>query len=425
MKAIGRVLCSPTQNGSVRRGGILMVAALILPVLFILSGFVINLAYLQLSRTELLVATDAATRAASRTYSELQDRDAARIAAQVTAAYNRVAGSPLRIDPNTDLKFGYADNGNSSSRYTFTELSEAQLNSGTRIANAILVSSSRTPGSGSGPISFPMPGFVLPNASPITQSSTAVQIDRDIILVLDRSGSMAFKYYDWPRGTNPWNTDAYDAAVQAGLMTKQTDRRGRVTYYYARGVSSDDYQDWAWSDYFNLGPPPKSPWEDLKIAVRNFLDILQEQNQNGLVGIASYSSSASLDIHLTRDFAAVAAELDTLSPSGSTAIGEGIEEGALGLFDPSYARRYAMKSLIIMTDGMQNAGIDPVTATNNLESQHQVTIHTVTFSTGADQGRMKQLAKAGNGQHYHADNGNELIEVYREIARNLPTLTVE
>lgn len=81
MKAIGRVLCSPTQNGSVRRGGILMVAALILPVLFILSGFVINLAYLQLSRTELLVATDAATRAASRTYSELQDRDAARIAA--------------------------------------------------------------------------------------------------------------------------------------------------------------------------------------------------------------------------------------------------------------------------------------------------------------------------------------------------------
>ena len=46
---------------SIRRvGAILPLFALILPVLAIIAAFTINIAYLQLTRTELMVATDAA-----------------------------------------------------------------------------------------------------------------------------------------------------------------------------------------------------------------------------------------------------------------------------------------------------------------------------------------------------------------------------
>src|SRR6056297_2407560 len=94
-----------------RRGSVLSLLAFLLPVLGILAAFTINSAYMQLSKTELMVATDAAARAGGRALSEHQTVADAEAAAQATAALNLVAGRPLRlrVDGGTrDIEFGMA-----------------------------------------------------------------------------------------------------------------------------------------------------------------------------------------------------------------------------------------------------------------------------------------------------------------------------
>lgn len=397
-----------------------MLTAFLLPVIFLLAAFTINLAYLQMTRTELMVATDAAARAGGRALSEFQDVEQAKQAASITAGLNNVAGSPLQISIDDHIDFGNADNGvNGTGRYSFTEVSESGVQAGTEVANAVRVSGKRMDSSG-GSIDLPFPGFGLQESWGIEADSVAMQVDRDIALVLDRSGSMDWATFNWPSGQSPWNTSVYSQAVSAGILTQSGG-----WYYYAAGQNSTTFQAWAWEDYFENGPSPNTPWEDLKIAVSSFLTVLEGTVQQEKVSLSSYSSSASKDLSLTNNYASILTELDTLGPSGATAIGRGMETGQPTLFEQGYARPLAAKTLIVMTDGMHNTGIDPVSVAQTIVASYNVTIHTVTFSPGADQNRMQQVADIGGGQHYHADSGAELVEVFQEIANNLPTIITE
>jgi Ca-activated chloride channel family protein len=393
-----------------------MMTALLLPVMFILSAFTINVAYLQLTRTEMMVATDAAARASGRTMSELQNVALARQAGEITAAFNEVASSPLVLT-EPQIIFGTASNSaNQNGRYEFQSSADASIQSGDAPANAVMVSSIRGTGYG-GQVVTPFPSFGMEDRFDIDFDAVAMQVDRDIALVLDRSGSMDWKTFNWPDGTNPWQPSVYNAAVQAGVLT-----RINGNYYYSSGQDSDSFQDWAWEEHFELGTPPNTPWEDLELAVESFLSVLNGTVQTERVSLSSYSTNSSLDLDLTSNYDAILTELNTLGPSGMTAIGSGMDTSLPSLFDSTSARPLAAKTMIVMTDGMHNTGTDPVTIATQIVAQYNVTIHSVTFSPGADQDRMEEVAEIGGGQHYHAENGEELIEVFETIANNLPTI---
>ena len=129
-----------------------------------------------------------------------------------------------------------------------------------------------------------------------------------------------------------------------------------------------------------------------------------------------------MDTALTANYGDLISSLNRKSPSGATAIGSGMETGLPTLFDAATSRPLAAKTMIVMTDGMHNSGVDPVTVATRIVDSQNVTIHTVTFSAGADQARMKRVAEIGGGQHYHANSGDELVAVFEEIANNLPTI---
>lgn len=411
-------------HGKRRRGSILTMTAVLLPVLFILSAFCINIAYMQMTRTQLMVATDAAARSGGRSLSELQDVDLAKANALATAALNTVAGAPLRLelgDSENEIEFGSsAATNNGYGRYQFSKVDTSLVRSGASVANAVRITGKRNSGSLSGSVALPFPSFGLPSSWDVVQQAVATQVDRDIALVLDRSGSMSWKTYDWPSGHSPWNYTIYDLAVAEGLLYTSGGY-----YYYSSGVSSYDYQDWVWEEYYELGPAPNAPWDDLKLAVASFLSVLETTDQNELVSIASYASSATLDLQLEGDYQVVLDELDTLSPTGATAIGEGMEAGLPSLYETGFGRPFAAKTIIVMTDGMHNTGVDPVEVAEEVIDEYNLTIHTVTFSAGADQDRMQEVADIGGGSHYHADTGVELIDVFEEIANNLPTMVTQ
>lgn len=91
---------------------------LLLPVLFILAALTINVAYLQLARTELQIATDAACRAAGGAFASTGDRSLALAAAQAVARRNTVGGRPASVEAG-DLEFGMTVRSPESGRYDF------------------------------------------------------------------------------------------------------------------------------------------------------------------------------------------------------------------------------------------------------------------------------------------------------------------
>jgi uncharacterized protein involved in propanediol utilization len=53
-------------------------------------------------------------------------------------------------------------------------------------------------------------------------------------------------------------------------------------------------------------------------------------------------------------------------------------------------------------------------------------VHTITFSNGANQALMQQVASATNGGiHLHADSAADLAAAFRAIARTLSVTLVE
>lgn len=91
------------------------------------------------------------------------------------------------------------------------------------------------------------------------------------------------------------------------------------------------------------------------------------------------------------------------------------------LSDKSTARPWASRAMIVLTDGIHNVGTDPVFAAR-VAAEKDIVIFTVTFSQESDIARMQEVAEAGNGKHIHADDGSQLADAFRDIARSLPTL---
>ncbi|MCO8122777.1 VWA domain-containing protein [Stieleria sp. TO1_6] len=407
-----------------RRGTVMAMTAIVLPVLAILAAFAINAAHMQLTRTELMIATDAAARAAGRTFSEIQTVDSAIDAAVTTAALNQVYGDPLRLrsgDDDGEIEFGKTTQPDGrNGRYAFTKIPTGDVRNG-EIASAVRVHGLRLDGSLSGNVPLIIPGLLNTNDFETQSDAVAMQVDRDISLILDRSGSMDDINFRWRRGEDPFSTEAMDFAVSQGELSSSTNSNGDTSYYYANGNDSVTYQQYMYENYFNKGTPPTNAWQDLVVAVNAFLDVLEVTSQEEQVSLASYSSSATLDTLLETDFDVIRSKVDQLNTGGNTAIGKGMREGILGLLD-SRARPFAAKTMVVMTDGMQNQTPWAQDIARNLMNGYDLTIHTVTFGAGANQQDMQEVATIGGGNHYHAATGDDLVRIFREIANNLPTI---
>lgn len=420
----GRVL--PTRSDR-RRGTVMAMTAVVLPVLAILAAFAINAAHMQLTRTELAIATDAAARSAGRAFSEIQTVDSAVDAAVATAALNTVNGDPLRLrtgDNDGEIEFGKTQQyGGSESRYHFIKIPTSEVRNGT-VASAVRVHGKRLEGSLSGNVPLIIPGLLSTNDFETQQDSVAMQVDRDISLILDRSGSMEQVDFDWEYGENPFSNSAINWAYNEGILNRHYSYYGGYSYYYASGYDSTTYQQYLWENYFNKGPAPTSPWQDLVVAVNAFFDVLDTTSQEEQVSLASYSTNATLDTLLEKDLQLVRDKVDQLNTGGMTAIGKGMQEGIQGLID-SRARPFAAKTMVVMTDGIQNQTPWAQGIAQGLVGNYLLTIHTVTFGEGANQSDMQEVAAIGGGKHYHAATGEDLVRIFEEIANNLPTILTE
>ncbi len=356
----------------------MVLMVVMLPVLLIMAAFAINLSYMELARTDLQIASDAASRAACRTYARTNDKDEAIEAAEDAASANPILGKVVKLR-KSDVVFGTSTRPDLTSKYVFTPDDKPY--------NSVRVT---LDAAASGSLPLPMKiGAAGVNFKP-AQIATATQAELDISLVVDRSGSMAFGSDEPVDPNNP-------------------PRRAPT--------------GWAFGDPV----PPGSRWLEAVVAVNDFLDILRTSSAREMVGLTTYNTDATNDLELTNDYALVTDALTVYSNAyqqGATNIGDGIGFGVNNLISSPDRRKWAVRVMIVLTDGIHNWGPEPVGMTYYAKDNN-VIVYTVTFSMEADQSRMQDVAAVGMGRHYHATDMTTLRAAFKEIARNLPVLLTE
>jgi Flp pilus assembly protein TadG len=367
-----------------RRGAMLVLIAVCLPLCIIMAGFAINVAWMQLVRAELRTATDSASRAAAKELSLSQSTDVARARAKDAASRNKVAGAPLKL-ADADIEFG-----NSSQA---TELSKFVFTAGGKKPNAVRVTGQRTKGSLGGPVDMLLTGMFTTKQFQPKELAVSTQMDRDICLVVDRSGSMMW-------------TLAGGSQLPSGAP--------------------------------DCGPPDptRSRWGALNIALEAFLLELDKTAQDEHVALVSYSSNitqcgftykiSDINSDLVSNYDAIRTVMKTLSSKpvkGSTAISAGIDDG-IKVLTGKKIRPFAVKTMIVMTDGIHNLGPEPVLSAQNA-AKKDIVIHTITFSDDADIKRMEAVAAATGGRHFHAPTAEDLAKIFKEIASTLPVMLTQ
>ncbi len=364
-----------------RRGAMIIMVALLLPVLLILVGFSVDLAHMQRVRTEMRCVADLSARAAAGELSRTEDMALARAAAKDVANQNLVAGVPLTLR-DQDIVFGHSQR-QTSGEWTFQ--------AGGTPFNSIRVIVSRTNASADGSVGLFFGHFYNRDAFEPELSATCSFLDVDICLVLDRSSSMKL-----------YNSDT------AGFMSTSDSR-------------------------FCEAPHAESRWVALENAVGLFVNHLTSTQADERVALVTFasnytshcgetSSEASIDQPLNSDLSLVNAAMSARTSSvwnGATNVYAGINLGRTVL--NGSGSQISSKVMIVLTDGVYT-GSDPVPQAL-LAGEEDITVHTITFSDGADQTSMQNVAVAGHGNHYHAPDADALNDVFTKIAGSLAVLT--
>jgi len=161
-----------------------------------------------------------------------------------------------------------------------------------------------------------------------------------------------------------------------------------------------------------LADVPVQPMESIKEATKYMVDLLTNARSFDQISLEVYSSTASHRVDLTHNFADVTAVLDSVVPSGSTNIGQGIERGVSELTSQR-ARGEAKKVILLITDGQAN--VDEwgrsseyggkqyaLSAAQNAVDQG-IEIVTISVGSDADQDLMQQIADLSGSVHFHAE----------------------
>ena len=338
-------------NSDDRRGAMLPMVGVVMVILFVACTFAVDIARIHLTRSELRTATDAAARAAVESLSRVQDTQTATDVALAVAQRNQVAGNGLDLRPQ-DIVFGSSTQ-NADGTFVFQQSSS--------VINSVRVIGERSNATPDGPVSMLFgPIFGQDNFS-TTMASTATRLDRDIALVLDKSGSMSIN------GRFP--------ALSNGLAV--------------------------------------------------FLRQLNSSVAEERVSLTVYDSFPTKLVDMTNDLASIENAFATQQPGGFTGIGRALQVGIDSIQnDPGSRGAFSLKSVILMTDGNQNRGINPVQVARQAASQN-VTVHTITFGAGANRNLMEQVANITGGINLHAQNNQELVDAFDTIAKTVQVLTVE
>lgn len=406
-RLISRILHSEARSADRQGAAHILIAGMLFTIL-VTSALTIDFAYMQLVRTELRTATDAAAKAGAEALARTQDSNAAIAAAVAYGNSNKVAGRPFQLS-NSDVSLGRVV-GQANGTWAFTANStpynSVRVNS--KIADNAVFGSVPT---FFGP-AFGHPGFAT------SQQATAGQQEVEVVLCLDRSGSMLF------------------------------DMSGTDYSYPTPNPNLSSFTAWGTTWRYHLSPPhpTASRWAVLANAVDIFLDEAGQFTYPPRTALVTWGSDYQMPIKPYTDYpasytdynlpsaasfvwstnkAAIQSAIDArtaLPMMGGTNLSSGLDR-AVALFSAGNSRPLSNKVIILLTDGAWNAGRDPVLAAQDANAAG-ITVHTVSMLT-SNQTVLSQVANITGGQYYATQNEAQLRDAFQDLARTLPIVLTD
>lgn len=352
-----RFQCRP-----VRRGTVTYMVAVVIPIFMIFGGFLINLTYLELVRTDLRIATDAAARAAAHTWATTASRDLSVEAAQDAAVRNTVAGKALTLTED-QIEFGRTSRPDGIRRYQF-DLRQSPW-------NAVRINGSRAATSTDGPVALVFPAPMGRRHFEPVVTTVCTQMERSIVLVVDRSSSM----------NNLLSTD----------------------------------------------PNEGTRWDLVKYGVAEIVGMLNTSPSHERLGLITYSRQPRCEQSVSDGCEQIVTAIQSLQPDTGDTMGHTASAIRLGSEMLSVARAeqpLAATIMLVITDGDEYA-----------ESQLQesvreaveagVIVLAATIDRDANKSAARMVARYGLGQHFHADSRAELRAALQSIVVMTPTILAE
>ena len=302
----------------------------------------------------------------------------------------------------------------------------------------------------------------------------------DIMLVLDRSGSMdeftvnyqklfsgtfndgtrtctqwwfgwclSWQYNNWVTlGTFDWNYEAFAIKMKYTGYSGPSKPRLRLyspksKYWPSSSGSSSNSPITIEVDKSNLsnltypsgGTWRVQAWSDdsinydvniyrtklnaAKIEAITFVSLADWEEQDFL-GVVSYATTAKKELPLTPNHAAVINAIESLSAGGGTATGSGIYTATEELQPQplGHGREEAIKFQVLLSDGKTNTGPSSAEAAQDAKN-HGITIYTIGLGSDADVVELTNIANITGGQFYYANDENSLLSVYDLIAEKI------
>jgi cysteine-rich repeat protein len=192
----------------------------------------------------------------------------------------------------------------------------------------------------------------------------------------------------------------------------------------------------------DAGGNPLQPITDAKTAAKGLIDQLSGATDRA--GLTSFSTTATLDRALTSNLAAVKSSIDSISVSGNTNIGGGVQRGQQELGTNGRSAP-TVRVMVVLTDGVANrtaSGTSCATTPTSANACTQDAINqaatakaagTVVFTIGlnlnnlpsatASLARSTLTAMASNAQSYfEAPTSAQLQGIFNQIATIITTL---
>lgn len=455
-----------------RKGGTIVLMLILMTVVFIFVAFAVDVSRIQLAQLKLQTASDLSARAGAEALSRgvgdisnLKDFEASvRNECDMVMSLNQLFGKPVTFDANAQITFGIAQEdtqpknkgqGKGKGRFKFSKQTGLTLES-----NSVSVS----PDINQFPLAFGT--FLSVTNVDLAAMSTSMVQERDIVIVVDKSSSMM------DSGAGSVSLTDY----HPNLMAIEDALYGSSDAYHPDGV----FAGYGRTTEFTIadGMVSLTKMQALKLAIFQFRQIIDETPGNEQLGLTGYADFADVatsgptppgpvnveaglnstvfnavitdgicDNYLTPNSPTEA----TASPlvdqatnydqfdfnylkmrwSSNTNIVDGIEVGADILMDPNRRRPVAQPIMIVLTDGhhnITNAGdaASPIVAAQNAKTaMPDLKIYTITFGTNSNQQTMIDVANAGSGRHFHADDAGSLVEVFRDLAANAGVRIIE
>lgn len=287
-------------------------------------------------------------------------------------------------------------------------------------------------------------------------------VDADVMLVIDRSGSMAWNVtnitdgtvvsasstgWSWVKNltitaTNgnianittevkagasncmlSYNVTINGATVATGNQTstsyvKMTDSVNIAAYppplQIALWLKRNASGCTAYNQLFSVQQTP-AKMQAAKTSAKTFIGIVNSVTRAGLV---SYSTTASTDKTLAAmspdNVTALDNAIDAISETGSTCIECGIDNGVNELIS-ARGRATATKVIVLLTDGVGNVGNSingAVFARNN-----NVTVYTIGLGNDVDETELMNIALLTHGDYYFAPNAETLTQIFANIGK--------